>query len=83
MVKQKRFETIVGSKLGRCHKYGTHTIRPYTTEETTPAFLTGHSDKTIDGMAVVSPLGGRQGRVMLHSNVEDVRGIASYATEEA
>ena len=82
MPKEKRFETIIGSELGRCHKDGPHAIWPDAAEETTPALLACHTDEAIDGMLIISALGSREGGVMLHSDVQNVCGIASHTTEE-
>lgn len=82
MRKEKRLETIIRSELGCCHKYGPHAVWPHTAKETTPALLSGHADKTVDGVVIVSALSGRKSSVVLHPHVKDVGWITSYATKE-
>ena len=79
----QRFEPVVGGQLRSGHEDGAHAVGGDAPEKGARAFLAGHADEAVEGVGVVAAVGGGEGGVVLHADVEDVGGVAGDAAEEA
>lgn len=79
---QHALEAVVGCELADGHQHGARRVGPYAFPEARDTFFASHAHHAVQGVLVVSPFLGRQGRVVLHSNVQNVAGVAGKATQE-
>ena len=83
MLEHGALEAVVAGELRCGHQHGAHAVGPYAAEEAAPAFFARHAYQAVEGVFVVAAFGRRERGVVLHADVEHVRGVASYAAQEA
>lgn len=80
---QQALGDVVAGELAGRHEGGAGAVGPPAAEPAAEALLAGHADHAVHGVPVVPPLGGREGGVVLHADVDDVGKVARDAAHHA
>lgn len=83
LLETQALEGIVRGQLRRCHENSTGRVRPHTAEQAGGTFGARHRHQSVNRVAVVTALSGRESGVGLHAHVQNVGGVTSHATDEA
>lgn len=77
------FKAVICGELRGRHEHSAGRIRPHASEQAAGPLITGHLHQTMESIFIIPSFLRREGRIGLHSHVQDVGGIAHNATHKA
>ena len=78
LVQQQGLEGVVRRELWCGHEDRAQAIGPYASEQRLPSFFSGDAHHAVERVFVVAALLSREGGIVLHADVKDVRWVSSY-----